>query len=327
MISSNTLDLPYKRILLTGGDGFVGHYLGPMLAKANPYADCLAITRSATKYFHGAWKAAQVDISDEERIKEIIKSFQPDLLIHMAAQSSVSQGHSASEETWNVNFGGTFALAKAVAAFVPNCTFFFTSSSEVYGLSLRDGPVDETAPLQPMNCYARSKAAAEQMLLDIIPKTSQLIIARAFNHLGSGQSERFVMASFAGQISRIEAGLQPPLLTIGNIDVARDFLDVRDVCEAYIEMLRIAPTLKAPAIFNVSTGKATTIREALDILKSYARKDFKIEIDTDRLRPNDIPSASGLNEKLCRETGWKPHRPLEQTLHDLLDGARSLKTH
>ncbi len=295
-----------------------------MLVKAAPEADRLIITRTAANSLCHSWKPVQADISDEERMKALFQSFQPDLVIHMAAQSSVSQSHNAAEETWNTNFGGTYVLAKAVADFSPNCVFLFTSSAEVYGLSLRNGPVDETAPLQPMNCYARSKVAAEQMLLDILPKTCRFVIARAFNHLGPGQSERFVMASFTGQISRIEAGLQPPCLTVGNIDVARDFLDVRDVCEAYIEMLKVAPTLKVPTVFNVSTGHTQTIREALDILKLHSQKDFKVEVDVARLRPNDIPSASGLNKKLCNETAWKPHRQLAQTLHDMLDDARRL---
>lgn len=318
----DSLLLPYMKILLTGGNGFVGQYLAPMLVEAAPGADRLAIIRKSSGGLCSAWGIAYAEIYDEENLKSILKLFQPDLVVHMAAQSSVSNSHNASQETWSVNFSGTFALAKAVAEFAPSCTFLFTSSSEVYGLSLRDGLVDETAPLQPMNCYARSKAAAEHMLLDIIPKTCKLIIARAFNHLGPGQSERFVMASFAGQIARIEAELQPPVLIVGNIDVARDFLDVRDVCKAYIGMLRVAPDLESPTIFNVSSGHPQTIREALNILKLASKTDFTIEIDPKRLRPSDIPSATGANNKLCERTEWAPSIPFTKILHDLLDHAR-----
>lgn len=311
---------------MTGGTGFVGRYLAPRLAAAAPHAERVALLRDRSDAPPEGWRAVSGEIVDEARIARLVAELNPDLVFHMAAQASVGQSHDASEATWEVNFDGSFALAKAVAHSCPGATFFFTSSAEVYGLSLSEGPVSETSPLRPQNCYARSKAATELMLTDVIPKTSRLVIARPFNHLGAGQDERFVMASLAAQICRIEAGLQEPVVRVGNMDAARDFLDVKDVCDAYIHLLELAPRLYSHDIFNISTGEGRRVRELLDLLVASSTARFTIEIDPQRLRPNDIPSAVGLNAKIVAATSWRPRRTLVETMADLLAGARERLT-
>lgn len=307
---------------MTGGTGFVGRNLAPRVAVAALHAERRVLLRSKSASAPEGWDAEYGELADETRIAEIMSEMKPDLVIHMAAQASVGQSHNASEATWAVNFDGSFAIAKAVARHSPDATFFFTSSAEVYGLSLCDGPVDEEAPLRPQNCYARSKVATELMLTDVLPKTSRLVIARPFNHLGAGQDERFVMASLAAQICRIEAGLQEPVILVGNMDAARDFLDVKDVCDAYIHLLELAPRLQKHSVFNISTGQAHKVRELLEMLVEASSARFSVEVHPQRLRPNDIPSAIGLNAKIVDATGWRPNRPLSETLSDLLAGER-----
>lgn len=315
--------IPFRRILMTGGTGFVGRYLAPRVAAAASSADLRIVMHSGSNNPPLGWTPIVGEIIDQARVAAIIAEFRPDLVIHMAAQASVGQSHNASEATWAVNFDGSFSLAKAVAAHVPEAAFLFTSSAEVYGLSLCGGPVAETAPLIPQNCYARSKAATEFMLTDVLPKTSRLIVARPFNHLGAGQDERFVMASLAAQILRIETGLQEPVVRVGNTDAARDFLDVEDVCDAYVHLLELAPRLEQHEVFNISTGQARMVRELLDILVQASTATFRIEVDPLRLRPNDIPVAVGLNGKICSSTTWRPKRELLDTVRNLLDGARA----
>jgi len=307
---------------MTGGTGFVGRYLAPRLEAAAPEAERAVLLRSPSDIPPTGWQTIYGDIVDPVRTAEVIAGFRPDLIVHMAAQASVGQSHDTSENTWAVNFGGSFSLAKAVAAHAPKAVLLFTSSAEVYGLSLGEGPVDEQAPLRPQNCYARSKAATEFMLTDVYPKTGQVIIARPFNHLGAGQDERFVMASLAAQIARIEAGLQEPVVRVGNTDAARDFVDVNDVCDAYIHLLAHAPAIRKRDVFNISTGQARKVQELFTLLIGASKARFAVEVDPARLRPNDIPVALGVNRKIVELTGWTPGRLLSETVQELLDGAR-----
>jgi GDP-4-dehydro-6-deoxy-D-mannose reductase len=317
-----TARLPFTRILMTGGNGFVGGYLAPILADASPDASRLMLTRPGSGAAGRHWASANAEIEDDAAVDRIVQDFRPDLVLHLAAQASVGASQTMAETTWRVNFGGSLALASACAKHAPRATVLFVSSAETYGASFKDGPASEDTPLQPLNAYARSKAAAEQMLGDVLPPESRLIVVRAFNHTGPGQDERFVLPSFAAQIARIESGRQPPHMETGNLDAARDFLDVRDVCEAYLALLAAAPELPMRNVFNVASGEGRKIADLLAILRGHATAQFELRLDPARLRPSDIPSAIGRNERLAAATGWAPRRPLETTLRDLLQHAR-----
>ncbi len=211
---------------------------------------------------------------------------------------------------------------RACARAAPAATLFFVSSSEVYGRSFLAGPVGEDAPLQPMNVYARSKAAAEQVLADVLPAAARLIVARSFNHTGPGQDERFVLPSFAAQIARIEAHRQPAEIRVGDLDAARDFLDVRDVCRAYVALIEAAPALPARSVFNVASGSSRSIRSLLEILASQSSARFAVVVDDTRLRSVEIPNAVGRNDRLRAAVDWTPIHPIDETLAALLQRAR-----
>lgn len=312
----------FRRILLTGGSGFVGGYLAPALTAAFPQAEKLLICRPGHASSGAGFATAEAQIYDRDAVGNIVQRFNPDLVVHLAAQSSVGHSEQSAEETWRVNFDGSFALASACARAAPSSTFFFVSSAEVYGLSFRQGPVSEDAPLRPQNPYARSKAATEFMLTDVLPADTQLIVVRPFNHTGPGQDERFVLASFAAQIARMEAGRVPPKLSVGNLDVERDFLDVRDVCDAYLRLIQHAPALAKRDVFNVSSATAHSIRSLLQVMRSRSPVEFDVVVDSTRLRSTDIPCAVGSNEHISSKVGWKPTRRIEDTLGDLLSEAR-----
>ena len=315
--------LPFSRILLTGGNGFVGRHLAPMLREAAPDASRVMLVRPGSPEPGGGWACAHAEIDDHAAVAAIVRDHAPDLVLHLAAQSSVVvTGQSSSEQTWRVNFDGTFALAAACVRFAPRATVLFVSSGETYGASFRDGPVTEDAPLRPQNAYARSKAAAELVLGDVLGPENRLIVARAFNHTGAGQDERFVLPAFASQIARIEAGRQPPAMVVGNLESIRDFLDVRDVCEAYLALLAAAPALPSRNVFNVCSGTGRKIADLLALLRTEATVPFEVRLDEARLRPSDIPSAVGVNDRLRDAIGWQPRRPIATTLRDLLDATR-----
>lgn len=266
------------------------------------------------------WTTLSFDITDEGVSDRLIADLKPAIVVHLAAQSSVT---GQVENTWRVNFGGTFNLAAAVARHAPHCEFFFSSSGEVYGRSFNNGPaIEETCP-QPLNAYAASKLAGEAMLRDVLPATSRLIVARSFNHTGPGQDERFVLPAFAAQVARIEAGLVEPVIKVGNLEAERDFLDVRDVVDAYVRLL-LLPAAEAGSrlTVNVSSGHPRRISDLLRRLTDLSRTPFRVEIDPDRLRPSDIPRAIGRSDRLAGLTGWAPARDFNTTISDLLDWCR-----
>jgi GDP-4-dehydro-6-deoxy-D-mannose reductase len=317
---------PFQRILLTGATGFVGGHLAPALSEAAPAAERLALCRPRTKMRQFGWEAAEAEICDSDAVAEIVARFHPDLVIHLAAQASVSAARNLAEQTWRVNCVGSLNLASACARFAPTAVFFLVSSSEVYGSGFLSGPIDECATPLPANAYARSKFASEQVVADILPADARLIIVRPFNHIGPGQDERFALASFAAQIARIEADRQPPLIRVGNLDAERDFLDVRDVCDAYISLIRATHKLPPRSVFNVASGVSRSIRSLLEQMRALSTTPFEIILDPTRLRPSEIPRAVGLSDRLRSETGWKPSHTIEQSLIALLQSARQILT-
>ena len=322
-MSDRTPETPaFRRILLTGGNGFVGGYLAPTLLAALPGAEGLLLRRPGTAGCPEGWGLAEAEIYDREAVTAIVARFKPDLVVHLAGQTSVGEARIAAEETWRVNFDGAFALASACAHAAPAATFFFVSSSEVYGRTFLAGPAREDAPLQPMNVYARSKAAAEQVIADVLPAEARLVVARSFNHTGPGQDERFVLPSFAAQIARIEARRQPPEIRVGNLDAERDFLDVRDVCRAYVALIKAAPALPAHSVFNVSSGASRSIGSLLEILSQQSSARFAVVVDHARLRSVEIPNAVGRNDLLRAAVDWRPIHSIEETLAALLQAAR-----
>ena len=305
----------YRRILLTGGTGFVGAHFCPALNAAFPDAERLLVRMPGDDGVREGWRTADGAITDGAAVREIVRAFQPDLVLHLAAQASGGASLAAGEATWRVNFDGALELASAVARHARQATFFFVSSSETYGRSFLGGPVTEDAALQPMNAYARSKAAAEAMLPDVLRPDQPLIIVRPFNHTGPGQDTRFVLPAFAAQIVAIENGAAP-VVKVGNLDARREFLDVRDVAAGYVALLSRAAPLRAT--YNVASGESHRIGDVLERLRARARALFDIEPDAARMRPSDIPVAVGSAARLVEATGWRPRIPLDTTLDALM---------
>ena len=168
----------------------------------------------------------------------------------------------------------------------------------------------------------RAKAAAESMLPDVLPQ-ARLIIARPFNHTGPGQDIRFVLPSLAQQIADVEAGRKAPRLELGNLEASRDFLDVRDVCAAYIAMLSAAGASGDRAVYNVASGASYRIADLVEKFRAHARAPFEVVIDPRRLRPSDVPVAVGSAARLEQATGWKPTIGIDAIVEALLAHWRS----
>ncbi|GEO97824.1 NAD-dependent epimerase/dehydratase family protein [Methylobacterium haplocladii] len=314
------------RILITGVGGFVGRHALRALAGARAPGDAIAgLGLHVPENAPEGVSLAAIDLLDGATLSRFFAAFAPTHVLHLAGLSSVGQAGGAPAETWRVNLLGVLNVAEAMVAGAPGSTFLFASSGEVYGRAFLAGEaLDETVVPQPANTYARTKLAAEGLLADVLPAAGiRLVTLRPFNHIGPGQDERFVVPSFAGQIARIEAGLSEPVLDVGDLTARRDFLDVGDVVAAYAAVIRGSDSLEPRSVFNVGSGRARPISDLLNGLREQARVPFEIRVAADRLRPSEIPTASGDASALTRATGWKPRIALAESLTRILDDARA----
>lgn len=312
------------RVLVTGGNGFVGRYLVRALQERGD--EVISAGHHGTQTDDS--QNLPLDLSDPENIAAILDIAQPDLIFHLAAQTFVPQSIEQALPTYDINILGTARLLEAVRkardATKRNPRILFTSSAEVYGQRLpAEFPLREFLAVRPSNPYAASKAAAEAIVF-AEAKTYDLdaLITRAFNHIGPGQDARFVVASFAEQLAGTARGGEPKLL-VGDLSPQRDFLDVRDVVAAYIAL---AERGDAGAIYNVCSGKATSISEVLRLLITVAHVPVEVREDPQRMRPVDVPVFYGSNEKLTSLTGWMPKMPLVQSLRDVYTAALEQRT-
>ncbi len=317
----------YERILLTGGGGFVGAHVAAALAETYPAAARAMLLRPGEVSAPKGFSTVSADLLDEAAIGRIVAELRPDLVVHLAGQASIGQAANAAEYTWRVNFHGAFGLGAALARHAPAAVVLFSSTAAAYGASFRDGAPDEETPLRPQDIYSRSKAAAEIALADVLGPEAKLVIARPVNHSGPGQRSRhFVLSSFAAQIAAIEAGRAEPRIKVGDLSKVRDFLDVRDVVDAYVRLICLARDLpERVSAFNVASGEAHSIGFLLEALRALSRTPFDVEVDPQLLRPSgvDIQTVVCDATKLRALTGWRPRRPIAQMLAALLDEARA----
>jgi GDP-4-dehydro-6-deoxy-D-mannose reductase len=300
-----------NRIFVTGAEGFVGSHLLPVLRKTFPAAEILGLGET------------RPDITDRDAVFAGIVNWQPDACIHLAGIAAIGAALADPARAWAVNLQGPINIAEAILAHAPACRLIFISSAEVYGASFRAGTaLDETAALAPMNLYAATKAAAEMALCAQAAAGLRLLRLRPFNHTGAGQTPAFVVPAFAQQIARIEAGLQPPVISVGALTPARDFLDVRDVCAAYAAALEKCDTLPNNTVLNIASGQPVRIAVILDRLLSLSTQHIEIQEDPARIRPVEIPLAYGDATTAARLLDWHPRYTLDETLSSVLASLR-----
>jgi GDP-4-dehydro-6-deoxy-D-mannose reductase len=264
-----------------------------------------------------------LDITDAEACQALIGDWRPTHVVNLAGLAAPAVAAKAPDRTWAIHLHGVRNLAEAILGRAPDCRLIQVGSGLVYGQTANSGePLDERAVLAPLDDYAASKAAGDLALGVYIRKGLKCIRLRPFNHSGPGQSEDFVIPAFAMQIARIEAGLAPPVVRVGNLDAARDILDVADVAEAYALAIRDFDRAEPDAIFNIAAGKAVKIEEILKGLLALSTAAITVERDPSRNRPSDIPIIIGDAEKFRNCFGWSPKHSLTDTLKGTLDDCR-----
>lgn len=300
------------RALVTGAGGFVGGYLLDALHSAE-FEVC------AYAGPHDTGDLPHIDLADAASVTEAVFVARPDIVFHLAAQSFVPTSLADPLETYAVNTLGTAHVAQAVRAYAtsgqPMPRILFASSSEVYGhRTYIENPLTESLALRPANPYAASKAAAEAILLGEAHSFGlNAVIARAFNHIGPGQSDRFVVPNFAMQLARIARGDGRELL-VGNLEAKRDYADVRDVVAAYVAL---AQRGESGEVYNVCSGIARSTRDVLRELILAAHVPVEVREDALRMRPSDVPLLVGDNAKLRKATGWEPQIPFERSIREV----------
>nr|WP_245215516.1 GDP-mannose 4,6-dehydratase [Pararoseomonas baculiformis] len=306
--------------MLTGAGGFVGRHLLPALRVAFPGAVLVGATRHpGEEPVPGADEVLALDLDDLAAIPEAVSRARPDAVVHLAARAVVGSSFRDPLPVWRTNLMGTVALAEAVLRIAPEATFIMASSGEVYGLAFKAGaPVSEDTLPSPANPYAASKAAADLALGEMALRGLRAIRMRLFTHTGAGQSDDFVVAAFAHQLARIEAGLQPPILRTGALDRWRDFLDVRDVCAAYVKALQRAASLAPGTALNICSGTPRRIGDMLDTLLELSGLRVEVEQEASRLRPTDVERVLGDCTRARAALGWAPVIPWEDTLATVL---------
>jgi GDP-4-dehydro-6-deoxy-D-mannose reductase len=307
------------RALVTGGNGFVGRHLIEEL-RVRGYETVVA--GHGESFDDGSCDIA-LDLRESGAIFAIVESSRPQVVFHLAAQAFVPRATEDPLETYDVNVMGTARLVEAIRRLPEGSMprLLFASSAEVYGPhESSELPLRETTLTNPATPYAASKIAGEAIVLGSARTYGfEAIVTRAFNHIGPGQSERFSVPSFARRLATIAAG-GSPILPVGNLETKRDFLDVRDVVRAYIDLSeRGSPG----EIYNVCSGVGTRMADVLRQLVMTAHVPVEIREDPALMRPADVSTVYGDNAKLKAATGWEPTYSLARSLRDIYEDARS----
>ncbi|CAN7419120.1 GDP-mannose 4,6-dehydratase [Mesorhizobium sp. LjNodule214] len=300
------------RILITGASGFVGTALLRLLEQEHSECEVFA-------FGHGNGHLNPIDLMDRDAVDAAVHKVRPTALVHLAAVAAPADARNAPRHAWDVNVTGTMNLAESVMRHAPEARFVYVGSSEAYGASFQSvaGPVTETVPLRPVTVYGVTKAAADLMIGQMAYDGLRAVRCRPFNHTGPGQSDAYVIPAFARQVAEIAAGKNEPVIHVGNLEVERDFLDVRDVVRAYAGAAMLNPNADPDCVYNIASGQPLKIRHILDMLIAQSGIDIEVRVDPEKLRPNDIPFASGDASKARDWLKWKPLVPFEQTIADV----------
>ncbi|MDD2866460.1 MAG: GDP-mannose 4,6-dehydratase [Candidatus Omnitrophica bacterium] len=313
-----------KKVLITGITGFVGSHLADYILSLNDKDIEIHGTRrwrSPLENIEHMMEKLQLhycELLDAKSVQDLVAAVRPDIIFHLAAQSYVMTSFSAPVNTIETNICGTVNLLEAVRYAKIDPVIHICSSSEVYGqVRENEVPIKESQPFRPASPYAVSKVGEDMLASQYgLSYGLRIICTRMFTHTGPRRGEVFVTSAFARQIARVEAGIQEPVLKVGNLESIRTFADVRDTVRAYWLLVH---KCKPGEVYNIGGSVSMTVGEMLNKLLSMTDKKISIKVDPALLRPSDVTLQIPDCTKFKQETGWEPEIPFEKTLKDLLD--------
>lgn len=305
-----------KNILITGGTGFVASHLVEELHRRGEKNIHLTSYRDEgefVKQFVDANNIHQINLTDYEATQNLIAEIKPDEIYHLASIANVGDSFEKRKAILEMNTSLQLNLLEAIKNHAPNSKMLHISTALIY--EAQNQAVDEQAILGPDNPYALSKLV-QDMMVHYFARSEKLnvIRVRPFNHIGERQTLGFVVADLAANIVKVEKGLTETV-SVGNLNSVRDFSDVKDVVDAYILLMEKG---QSGEVYNLGSGRAYKIRDILEILISKATKKIKIKIDSNKIRPVDLPYLVCNNEKILK-LGWQPKHQLTETLERILN--------
>lgn len=291
-----------SKILLTGSRGFTGKYISQIFVDAG--YDVIGLVENRPK-----GREVVADLRDKDQLRRVLSEIKPDGVIHLAALSFV--GHSTPLDFYDINLLGTLNLLEAMEASDANVKkCIIASSANIYGNPIFD-PIPEETHASPVNHYAMSKLAMEYMLTPWFEKFN-ITIVRPFNYTGPGQDNHFLIPKIVGHYCERKAQIE-----LGNLDVSRDFSDVRDIARYYLALYQLdKPTSK---IVNLCSGKVVALSEVIEMMNQISGYKIEVTINSDFVRPNEIKTLRGSSKKLKALADLEPEYTFYETIKHMYD--------
>lgn len=297
-------ELAHKRVLVTGASGFTGRYMVSELQSQH----CHVIALGSQGGTEAAEESYVADLRDEEALVSLMRDARPDIVVHLAALAFV--GHGSVEEFYSVNLMGTRNLLSSVErAGLPVDRVLLASSANVYG-NAAGGMLDESTPPAPANDYAVSKLAMEYVA-GLWKGRLPITVVRPFNYTGVGQAEQFLVPKIVSHFAR-----RAPVMELGNLEVSRDFGDVRAVVSAYRQLLQVAEA--EGQVVNVCSGRGHTLADLVAMCEALTGHSLELRVNPAFVRANEVKVLLGDNNRLRRLIGEWSSPPFGQTLSWML---------
>lgn len=318
-----------EKYLITGFSGFVAyhflHYLDSVMSESQKNVEILGIDIQEPIDFNTndycfsniSLSFRAINMLDYNSLEQIVCSFQPDYILHLASMSSVGDSWKRPIECFKNNTNIFLNLIESIRLNKVACRILSVGSSEEYGkIDLSSLPLNETTPLFPISPYAIARVSQEMLSKCYVESFNlDIILTRSFNHIGIKQKEQFVIPSFIKQIIEKMNNNKSIEINTGNLEIIRDFLDVRDVVRAYYLLLKKGTKGE---IYNVCTGKGYSLEQVIEIISNILQVNVTINQENALIRPNDNPVIIGNNSKIKEHTDWSPIYSIEESLKEII---------
>lgn len=302
-----------EKVLIFGVGGFVGSYLSREFIE-HGYA-VIGTDKARSSILPSEVGFYESDLLETEAVEGLVNKIQPDIIVNLAAISSVGASWNIPQTTMQVNVVGALNIMEAAKKSEKKPKILFVGSSEEYVIS--DFPMNEDRPLNASNPYGISKVTQEQFAKLYREQYGlKIYCVRPFNHTGFGQRDSFVLPSFCKQVAEIEKSGEPGVMKVGNLKVKRDFSHVKDIVRAY---RLIVESDNCELIYNVGSGNAYSLEEMLRYIVSLSSQEIKIEVDQSRFRPTDQPVICCDYNLIKTELGWEPQYTVFDALKEMFE--------
>lgn len=314
-----------EKILITGFSGFVASHFVEYLYNENLRYEICGLDVNEPGFDFGVLRDRlliwfkRVDMTQMEKVREIITEFHPDYILHLAAFSSVAYSWKYPSDSFMNNSNIFLNLVSVVQEVCPECRILSVGSSEEYGnVPHEDLPIRENQAVDPLSPYAVARVSQEMLSKVFVDAYGmEIIMTRSFNHIGPGQDERFVVPSFIKRIMEIKrTGNVKGEIETGDLTIVRDFVDVRDVVRAYYLLLMKGTK---GAIYNICSGKGISLAEVVDMIAKKTGVAVTTRTNPDFIRPSDNMEIVGSPYKIESELGWGRKYTFEETINDMVE--------